>query len=133
VNNQPVSFADSGSGADATAASGANVTASGSAKTSLGMKGGMSSTTSGKVVPAAGGVTMYSTTWCGYCNNLTKQLGSLGIPVQKIDIEQNEAAALYVEQVGQGNRTVPVVVFPDGTVLTNPRAAEVKAQLAAGA
>jgi len=33
--------------------------------------------------------------------------------------------------VNGGNQTVPTVVFPDRTVLTNPSAAQVKAQLAA--
>jgi mycoredoxin len=33
--------------------------------------------------------------------------------------------------VNGGNRTVPTVVFPDGSALTNPSIAEVKAQLAA--
>jgi mycoredoxin len=33
--------------------------------------------------------------------------------------------------VNGGNQTVPTVLFPDGTVLTNPSAAQVMAQLAA--
>jgi mycoredoxin len=33
--------------------------------------------------------------------------------------------------VNGGNQTVPTVLFPDGTALTNPSAAQVKAQLAA--
>jgi mycoredoxin len=33
--------------------------------------------------------------------------------------------------VNGGNRTVPTLLFPDGTALTNPSLAEVKAQLAA--
>lgn len=82
-------------------------------------------------VPATpAGVTMYSTTWCGYCKNLKRQLDSLGIPINIIDIEQDEAAAQFVEQVNNGNRTVPTVVFPDGSALTNPTAAVVKARLA---
>jgi len=80
-------------------------------------------------VPAPGGVTMYSTTWCGYCKNLKRQLDSLHIPVNVIDIEQDVAAAQYVEQVNGGNRTVPTVVFPDGSALTNPSAAVVKDRL----
>jgi len=33
--------------------------------------------------------------------------------------------------VNGGNQTVPTVLFPDGTALTNPSAAQVKKQLAA--
>ena len=31
--------------------------------------------------------------------------------------------------VNGGNQTVPTIVFPDGTALTNPSAAEVRAHL----
>jgi mycoredoxin len=73
---------------------------------------------------------MYSTTWCGFCKNLSKQLAALHIPVQVIDIEQDPAAAAFVEQVNGGNQTVPVIVFPDGQALTNPSAAAVASRLA---
>jgi mycoredoxin len=49
----------------------------------------------------------------------------------EIDIERDPAAAEFVENVNGGNQTVPVVVFPDGTAVTNPTAKDVKARLAA--
>ena len=80
-------------------------------------------------MPAA--VTMYSTTWCGYCRRLKDQLDREGIPFAEVDIEQDPAAAEIVMHVNRGNQTVPTVVFPDGTALTNPTLAEVKQQIAA--
>jgi mycoredoxin len=74
-------------------------------------------------------VTMYSTTWCGYCSRLKQQLGREGIEIVEIDIEQDPAAAERVEQLNGGNRTVPTVVFPDGTAATNPSLKEVKQRL----
>jgi len=91
------------------------------------------SPTLGQPTAAPGSVTMYSTTWCGYCKNLKRQLDSLNIPFNVVDIEQDEAAAKFVEGVNGGNRTVPTVLFPDGTALTNPTAAVVKARLAEAA
>ncbi|MEO6020078.1 MAG: mycoredoxin [Knoellia sp.] len=79
--------------------------------------------------PAAGSVTMYSTTWCGYCRRLKSQLDREGIAVDMIDIEHDEDAAVYVMLVNGGNQTVPTVVFPDGSAATNPSLAEVKARL----
>jgi mycoredoxin len=76
-------------------------------------------------------ITMYSTSWCGFCHRLKSQLNREGIEYQVIDIEQDAAAARFVEGVNGGNQTVPTLVFPDGTALTNPSVAEVKAQLAA--
>ena len=79
----------------------------------------------------SGQLTMYTTPWCGYCRNLKRQLARDGIKMLEIDIERDEAAAEFVMSVNGGNQTVPTVVFPDGTAVTNPSAAQVKAQLAA--
>ena len=79
----------------------------------------------------SGQLTMYTTQWCGYCRNLKRQLARDGIEMVEVDIEGDEAAAEFVMSVNGGNQTVPTVLFPDGTALTNPSAAQVKAQLAA--
>ncbi|CAB4870033.1 unannotated protein [freshwater metagenome] len=71
-------------------------------------------------------LTMYSTTWCGYCQRLKQQLTREGISYSEVDIEQDPQAAQYVETVNGGNQTVPTVVFPDGTALTNPSLKQVK-------
>ena len=76
-------------------------------------------------------VTMYSTTWCGYCRRLKSQMEREGIAYSEVDIEQDPAAADLVMSVNGGNQTVPTVVFDDGTALTNPSLAQVKAKLAA--
>jgi mycoredoxin len=78
-------------------------------------------------------ITMYSTTWCGYCVRLKSQLDRAGIGYQVIDIEHDEAAATFVMSVNGGNQTVPTVRFPDGTALTNPTIIQVKEQLARSA
>ncbi len=74
-------------------------------------------------------LTMYSTTWCGYCHRLRTQLDREGIPYTMVDIEQDLAAAEYVMSVNGGNQTVPTVRFPDGTAMTNPNIKQVKAKL----
>ncbi|GAA3108583.1 mycoredoxin [Kribbella aluminosa] len=75
--------------------------------------------------------TMYSTPWCGYCLRLKGQLKRAGIEFTEVDIEQVPEAAKIVEQVNNGNQTVPTVVFPDGTAMTNPSLAQVAEKLAA--
>jgi len=72
---------------------------------------------------------MYSTVWCGYCQRLKAQLGREGITFTEIDIENDPEAAAFVESVNGGNQTVPTVVFPDGTAMTNPTAKQVKEKL----
>ncbi|MFF0264235.1 mycoredoxin [Kribbella sp. NPDC004536] len=75
--------------------------------------------------------TMYSTPWCGYCHRLKGQLDRAGIEFTEIDIEQVPGAAEIVEKINNGNQTVPTVVFPDGTAMTNPSLAQVAEKLAA--
>ena len=65
-------------------------------------------------------MTMYSTVWCGYCQRLKKQLAEHNVDYSEIDIEQNPDAAQIVEQVNEGNQTVPTLVFADGYAMTNP-------------
>ncbi len=76
-------------------------------------------------------LTMYSTSWCGYCHRLKSQFDREGIAYQVVDIERDPAAADYVSSVNGGNQTVPTVRFEDGSALTNPSIVQVKAKLAA--
>ncbi len=50
------------------------------------------------------------------------------VAYDEIDIEADEEAAVRVEQWNNGNRIVPTIDF-DGTVLTNPSAAQMRAVL----
>jgi mycoredoxin len=75
-------------------------------------------------------LTMYTTRWCGFCRRLKAQLAREGIEVREVDIEADPAAADYVMSVNGGNQTVPTLVFPDGSAMTNPSAIQVKNRLA---
>ena len=77
----------------------------------------------------AASVTMYTTTWCGYCFRLKKLMQREGIPFAEVDIEADASAAEVVMAANGGNRTVPTLVFTDGTALTNPSIEQVKTQL----
>ncbi|MBV2152113.1 mycoredoxin [Kitasatospora sp. SUK 42] len=84
----------------------------------------------------SGTVTMYSTTWCGYCSRLKSQLNREGIGYTEINIEEDPASAAFVESVNNGNQVVPtVLVTPAGggeqVVMTNPSLMQVKKALAA--
>jgi mycoredoxin len=75
-------------------------------------------------------ITMYSTSWCGFCNRLKTALKSEGIAYDEVDIEQDPAAAEFVGSVNNGNHIVPTLKFADGSTMTNPGANDVKAKLA---
>jgi mycoredoxin len=74
-------------------------------------------------------ITMYSTSWCGYCHRLKSQLNRENIEFRVIDIERDPDAARFVESVNGGNQTVPTLRFDDGSTLTNPTIVQVKAHL----
>ncbi|MET7760588.1 mycoredoxin [Streptomyces sp. NPDC005355] len=84
----------------------------------------------------SGTVTMYSTTWCGYCRRLKGQMDREGIAYTEINIEQDPESAAFVEKANGGNQTVPtVLVVPaqggSEVVMTNPSLAQVKQALSA--
>lgn len=65
-------------------------------------------------------LTMYSTPWCGYCTRLKGQLDREGVELEVVDIDHDPAAAELVMTINGGNRTVPTVVYGDGSAHTNP-------------
>jgi mycoredoxin len=84
-------------------------------------------------VPEQGTITMFTTSWCGFCRRLKAQLDRAGIVYHEVNIEQVPGAAEYVMGVNDGNQTVPTVLFPDGTAATNPSADQVRQRLEAAA
>ncbi|MDC5698960.1 mycoredoxin [Intrasporangium calvum] len=81
--------------------------------------------------PEPGTITMFTTSWCGYCVRLKGQLEREGLTYTEINLEAHPEHVDFVEHVNGGNRTVPTVLFPDGSAATNPTLAEVKARLSA--
>jgi mycoredoxin len=81
-------------------------------------------------VPASGTITMFTTTWCGYCTRLKTQLDKVGIGYTEVNVEEVEGTSELVMSLNGGNRTVPTILFPDGSSATNPSLAQVQAKLA---
>lgn len=75
-------------------------------------------------------LTMYSTTWCGYCKRLKTALKAKGIGYTEVDIELEPEAAKFVQSVNNGNQTVPTVKFADGSTMTNPSIRDVEGKIA---
>lgn len=53
----------------------------------------------------------------------------MGITFDEINIEEVPGTAEIVEKANGGNRTVPTLVFSDGTAMTNPSAKQVADKL----
>lgn len=78
---------------------------------------------------SSGDIVVYSTIWCPDCQRAKKFLGEQRIPYVNVDIEQDAEAMARVEQLNEGKRIIPTIVFPDGSVLVEPSNAELAAKL----
>lgn len=57
---------------------------------------------------ATANVTVYSTTWCGFCHQAKKYFDSIGVKYQDINVEEDQQAAeAMVKKSGQMG--VPVI------------------------
>ncbi len=74
-------------------------------------------------------LTLYGTQWCKDCKRSKAFLGEQRIPYKLVDIEEDAEAMALVEKVNNGSRSVPTMVFPDGSVLVEPSNAELAEKL----
>ena len=65
-------------------------------------------------------ITLYGNTWCGGSRRARLLFDRHGIPYRWVDIEQDAAAAKYVESLNHGFRSVPTIVWADGSMLVEP-------------
>ncbi len=65
-------------------------------------------------------IVMYTTEWCPDCWRAKQVMGSMKVNYQEININEDEDAIELVIRLNNGNRSVPTIVFPDGSILTEP-------------
>jgi len=63
---------------------------------------------------------VYATDWCFDCRRVKRFLTEVNIPFEWINIDRNRQAEQFVLQVNGGLRSVPTILFADGTTLTEP-------------
>ena len=74
-------------------------------------------------------ITIYSADWCGDCVRSKRLLDSLEVSYELIDVESVPGASEKVIEINGGKRSIPVILFPDGTHLTEPSDIDLKAKL----
>jgi glutaredoxin-like protein len=65
-------------------------------------------------------ITVYSADWCGDCRRSKRLLAKLNVEYKLIDVETDLTAADKVREINGGMQSIPVIVFDDGTHLTEP-------------
>ena len=74
-------------------------------------------------------ITVYGAPWCPDCKRAKRFLGEQRVPFDWVDIDQDERALRHVEELQGGGRTIPTVVFRDGTLLVEPTNEELARRL----
>ena len=74
-------------------------------------------------------IIVYSTVWCPDCKRTKKFFGEQRIPYINVDIEKDAEAMAFVEKINNGMRSIPTLVYPDGTIMVEPSNAELADKL----
>jgi len=75
-------------------------------------------------------ITIYGTSWCGDCRRALRVLDQHNANYHYVNIEHDDTARSYVEQVNRGYQSVPTILFPDGSVMVEPSSAALAQKLA---
>jgi len=74
-------------------------------------------------------ITMYGAEWCGDCRRSKRFLDANNVKYNYIDVEADAAASNKVIEINGGQRSIPVIIFSDGTHLTEPSDTALKEKL----
>jgi glutaredoxin-like protein len=74
-------------------------------------------------------VKVYATDWCFDCRKVKRFLTEQNYPFDWIDIDRDKQAERYVMRVNRGMRSVPTILFADGSTLTEPSIAQLSEKL----
>lgn len=65
-------------------------------------------------------IRMYGAPWCPDCKRAKQFLNEQRIAYQWLDIDQDEDARTYVQEINDGKQIIPTILFPDGSILVEP-------------
>jgi mycoredoxin len=73
-------------------------------------------------------ITVFGADWCRDCIRTKRQLDSLGLTYDYVDLVQDPAAADVAREIS-GRTNIPVVVYPDSSHHVEPSNADVESKL----
>ena len=66
-------------------------------------------------------IILYGTRWCGDTRRAKKVFEKMKVDFQWIDIDKDKNAESFVKETNNGFRSVPTIIFPDGSILVEPK------------
>lgn len=73
-------------------------------------------------------IVIYTTEYCSDCLRAKKFFEVNNIPYLRVGLEGNAEATEFVMKINNGYRSVPTIIFPDGSILVEPDWDELKAK-----
>ena len=69
-------------------------------------------------------IRMFGAPWCPDCKRTKQFFNEQRIAYEWNDIDEDEEARAYVQQVNDGKQIIPTIIFQDGSILVEPSNAE---------
>jgi mycoredoxin len=74
-------------------------------------------------------IILYGSPTCGMVSPIRDLLDRVGVDYEYADISQDPEARRKVQEINDGNATVPTILFPNGVTLTEPSTRDVRVML----
>jgi len=74
-------------------------------------------------------IVVYGTEWCNDCRRAKRFFQERNIEYQWVNIDQDKKGEQFVLKTNKGMRSVPTIVFSDGTILVEPTNTELAKKL----
>lgn len=74
-------------------------------------------------------ITVYGADWCPDCRRAKRILDERQALYHWVDIDRDREGEKFVIQTNRGNRSIPTIVFTDGSILVEPSNTELSKKL----
>jgi len=71
-------------------------------------------------------IVMYSVEWCPDCRRAKFFFKRKNIDILEVDVNADKKAETFVKELNNGNRSVPTIIFPDGSMMVEPSTEELE-------
>jgi len=73
-------------------------------------------------------IVMYSVEWCPDCRRAKFFFKRKKIEVLEVDVNADKKAEAFVKEINNGFRSVPTIIFPDGSKMVEPSSTDLEAK-----
>ncbi len=71
-------------------------------------------------------IVMYAVEWCPDCRRAKFFFKRHNIDYLEVDVSKDKNAEEFVKKLNNGNRSVPTIILPDGSMLVEPSTQELE-------